>query len=76
MSSTASTTFALLRIGSVTHSINSDQRRVPVTATRSGTRWTIRLPNDSGILIPGSYYLFALNGNGTPSIARTIRIKL
>ena len=76
MSNSNAATFALLRIGSVTHSINSDQRRVPVTATRSGSTFSIRLPSDSGILIPGHYYVFALSPEGVPSEARTLRVTL
>ncbi|KAF2219616.1 galactose oxidase-like protein precursor [Elsinoe ampelina] len=68
--------FALLRMGSVTHSVNSDQRRLPVSGTRSGTRWSIRLPTDSGVVLPGFWYLFAVNGRGTPSVARTLQITL
>ena len=75
--STANPKFVLVRIGSVTHSVNTDQRRVPLTSvTRSGTQYTATLPNDSGILIPGHYYLFVLNAAGVPSIARTVKVTL
>lgn len=75
--STANPKFVLVRIGSVTHSVNSDQRRIPLTAvTRSGTEYTATLPNDNGVLIPGHYYLFALNAAGVPSIARTVKVTL
>jgi galactose oxidase len=69
-------TFSMIRMGSATHSINSDQRRVPVSATASGTTYTIQLPSDSGVLIPGSWYLFALNPAGVPSEAKTVRVDL
>jgi galactose oxidase len=69
--------FVLVRIGSVTHSVNSDQRRVPLTSlTGSGTAYTATLPNDSGILIPGAYYLFVLSAQGVPSVARTVQVTL
>jgi galactose oxidase len=69
--------FVLVRMGSVTHSVNTDQRRIPLTnVSGSGTRYSVRLPNDSGVLIPGPYYLFVLSGRGTPSLARTIQITL
>lgn len=75
--STANPSFVLVRIGSVTHSVNSDQRRIPLTTyTRKGTKHTVTLPNDSGILIPGHYYLFALNAAGVPSIAQTVKVTL
>lgn len=69
--------FVLVRMGSVTHSVNTDQRRVPLTnVSGSGSRYSVRLPNDSGVLIPGPYYLFVLSKAGTPSLARTIQITL
>jgi galactose oxidase len=75
--STSNLKFVLVRMGSVTHSVNTDQRRIPLTnVSGSGTRYSVRLPNDSGVLIPGPYYLFVLSGRGTPSLARTIQITL
>ncbi|KAF2852132.1 copper radical oxidase [Plenodomus tracheiphilus IPT5] len=69
--------FSLVRIGSVTHSVNSDQRRVPLTSvTSSGTAYITTLPSDSGILIPGAYYLFVMNAQGVPSVARTVQVTL
>jgi galactose oxidase len=69
--------YSLIRIGSVTHSVNSDQRRIPLTKiTSSDTCATLTLPDDSGILIPGSYYLFVINAQGVPSIARTVQVTL
>jgi galactose oxidase len=76
--STPNPKFVLVRIGSVTHSVNTDQRRVPLTNVTSGygAEYTATLPNDSGILIPGHYYLFVLNAAGTPSMAKTVKISL
>ncbi|KEY73809.1 hypothetical protein S7711_03109 [Stachybotrys chartarum IBT 7711] len=69
------TQFSLLRIGSVTHSINSDQRRVPLLdIERDGDQVRARLPDDYGIVNPGHYFLFAMNARGTPSIARTVKV--
>lgn len=89
--------FVLMRLGSVTHSTNTDQRRVPlndVTATGTqmagevtadgdlinakpvGTEYTVVLPDDYGVLLPGFYYLFALSASGVPSVAKTLQITL
>ncbi|KAI1871919.1 hypothetical protein JX265_005905 [Neoarthrinium moseri] len=69
--------FSLVRIGSATHSINTDQRRIPIgTTTQSGTQYSFTLEKDSGILLPGYYYLFALSSTGVPSVAKTIQITL
>ena len=37
--------------------------------------YTMRLPSDRGVLVPGSYMLFALNASGVPSVARIINIR-
>ena len=67
--------FALVRMGAVTHSVNGDQRRIPlVPSTVDGVSYTLDIPADAGVVLPGSYLLFALDAQGTPSIARTIRI--
>ena len=74
-SSRAVTRFALVRMSSVTHSVNSDQRRVPLTITKtSGTTYTLALPADHGVLVPGPYLLFALDARGVPSVAKTVVI--
>jgi galactose oxidase len=59
----------------VTHGVNNDQRRIPLTAVAaSGTTSTLVLPADRGILLPGPYLLFALDAAGTPSVARLMTI--
>jgi galactose oxidase len=71
----ATPTFALIRMSAVTHSVNNDQRRIPLTPVKvSGTTYTLRLPSSSGVLLPGPYMLFALNSAGTPSVAKIISI--
>jgi galactose oxidase len=76
-SSAAGLKFVLVRMGSVTHSVNSDQRRVPLTnVTNRGGSYTAILPDDSGVLIPGSYYLFVISAQGVPSVARTVQVTL
>ncbi|KAI4190030.1 MAG: hypothetical protein L6R41_001049 [Letrouitia leprolyta] len=73
---TAVTGFSLVRYGSGTHSVNTDQRRVPLTPTAtSGTTYTLKLPSDSGILLPGAWMVFVLNSQGTPSVAKTITVR-
>jgi galactose oxidase len=68
--------FSLVRMASVTHSVNTDQRRVPLRVVRSsGSTYDLALPVDAGVLVPGGYMLFALDAQGTPSISRTIQIR-
>lgn len=69
-------TFSLIRYGSTTHTVNTDQRRIILKTTASGLTYTATLPSDPGILLSGPWMLFALNGNGVPSIAKMIRVTL
>ncbi|KAK2046577.1 kelch domain-containing protein [Colletotrichum somersetense] len=69
-------TAALVRTGSATHSVNTDQRRIPLNVTVSGNTYSATLPDDYGILIPGYYYLFVLTPQGTPSVAKTVHVVL
>lgn len=72
---TADASLVLVRIGTATHSVNTDQRRIPLTTTVDGDVYTATLEADSGVLLPGHYYLFAVAG-GVPSMAKTIQITL
>jgi galactose oxidase len=67
--------FSLIRYGSATHTVDTDQRRIALTATTtSGTTYTLTIPSDSGIALPGYWMLFGLNSAGVPSIAKTVKI--
>jgi galactose oxidase len=69
------TKFSLMRMSTVTHTVNTDQRRIPLTATSvSGNTASLKLPADHGVLVPGTYMLFAMDSKGVPSVASTIRI--
>lgn len=69
---------SLVRMGSVTHTVNTDQRRVPLTSKKStdGLIHYVTLPSDAGVLLPGYWMLFAIDDKGTPSIAKTLLITL
>ena len=72
---TAVTAMSLIRYGSATHTVNTDQRRISLTLTSAGTdSYTVTIPNDYGIALPGYWMLFAIDGNGRPSVASTIHI--
>jgi len=73
--SAATPKFALVRTTAVTHAVNNDQRRIPlVPATANETTYTLNVPADAGVALPGNYLLFALDAQGTPSIAEVIKI--
>ncbi|MBV9081574.1 MAG: DUF1929 domain-containing protein [Acidobacteriaceae bacterium] len=66
--------FVIVRMSSVTHTVNNDQRRVPLQiVSNSGTSYTVSIPSDTGVVTPGYYMLFANNAKGTPSVARIIK---
>ena len=67
--------WSLIRYGSTTHTVNTDQRRIILTpATTSGTTYTFQIPGDSGVALPGFWMLFALDSAGVPSVAQSIKI--
>ena len=75
-SGAAVTSFSLIRLTSTTHTVNSDQRRVALTPTGSGTSFTVTIPADSGVALPGYWYLFALTSSGVPSVAKYVKVTL
>jgi Domain of unknown function (DUF1929)/F5/8 type C domain len=70
----AITSAVLVRLGSVTHGNNQDQRRVPLTFTVNGNNLNVTMPPNGQMCPPGPYMLFILNANGTPSVARIINV--
>ena len=67
--------FALVRLSTTTHTVNNDQRRVPLQFTTTGDlQYNLSIPSNPGIALPGPYMLFALSPSGVPSVAKTLRI--
>ena len=67
--------FELIRLASVTHAVNSDQRRIPLRSTKNTAgRHLLEIPSNPGVVLPGYYMLFALNAVGVPSVSKTVRI--
>lgn len=65
---------SLIRLGNVTHSVNADQRLVPVPFSQSGASLTLTLPSSRNVLPPGAYALTAVDANGVPSPSQTITV--
>ncbi|KAJ5131622.1 Galactose oxidase/kelch beta-propeller [Penicillium atrosanguineum] len=68
---------SLVRLCTTTHTVNTDQRRIPlrpIPLPRRKSSYGIRLPDEPGILIPGYWMLFVMDQDGVPSIAKTIMI--
>ena len=70
------TRFSFIRYGSVTHTVNTDQRLIILAPAGSGSSYTMTIPGDSGIALPGYWMLFAINSAGVPSIAKSIKVTL
>ncbi|PVH70218.1 carbohydrate-binding module family 32 [Cadophora sp. DSE1049] len=67
---------ALVRLGTTTHTVNTDQRRISLTLSGgAGNTYTASVPNDFGITLPGFWMLFVLNANKTPSLATMVQVK-
>ncbi len=70
------TQMSLVRLVSNTHSVNNDQRRIPLTfiAGTGNLTYQVTAPDDAGVATPGAYMLFALNADGVPSVARIVTV--
>jgi galactose oxidase len=73
--------FVLMRLSATTHTVNNDQRRIPLTITKTTANsggsysYVLAMPSaDPGVVLPGYYMLFALNSSGVPSVSTTIQI--
>ena len=65
---------ALIRTGSVTHSVNFDQRRIPMPIQRSGNVLNMKVPRSGAVVPPGNYLLFVISTSGVPSVAKIVRV--
>ncbi|KAB8079750.1 putative galactose oxidase [Aspergillus leporis] len=66
---------SLIRYGTTTHTVNTDQRRIELELQPAGANtYTALIPNDPGIALPGYYMLFALNENGVPSVSKNVQL--
>jgi hypothetical protein len=65
-----------MRLGSVTHTFNPDQRYIPLNFSSASGRLTAQSPADGNIAPPGYYMLFIVNSSGVPSVASIVHIGL
>ena len=71
----AVTAFSLVRLSSTTHTVNNDQRRIPLSiASSSGNDYQLAIPSNPGVVLPGFYMLFAMNADGVPSVAAMVQV--
>jgi hypothetical protein len=64
-----------VKYGAVTHSLNMAASKVELSFTvDQNNKLIAQLPENSNVLTPGNWMLFAINEDGTPSVASTIII--
>jgi hypothetical protein len=66
---------SLIRLASVTHAFNADQRYLPLTFTPNAGGLDVQMPANHNLAPPGYYMLFILNSNGVPSVASIIQVQ-
>ncbi|MER5885580.1 kelch motif-containing protein [Streptomyces sp. NPDC001941] len=64
----------LMRPSAVTHTTDVEQRSIEMTLTKSAGAVTVEAPRDRAVVPPGWYMMFAVDQNGTPSVAKWIRV--
>ena len=65
---------ALVRLGAVTHSVNMEQRYVPLAFSANGATITATSPQNANVAPPGYYMLFLVGSDGVPSVSKMVRI--
>ena len=65
---------ALVRLGAVTHSVNMEQRYVPLSFTAGTGTVNATAPANPNVAPPGVYMLFVIGADGVPSVARMVRL--
>jgi Galactose oxidase-like, Early set domain len=66
---------ALVRLGAVTHSVNMEQRYIPLSFTAGAASISATAPANANVAPPGPYMLFIIDANGVPSVARIVSVQ-
>jgi galactose oxidase-like protein len=64
----------LMRLGAVTHSVDMDQRYVPLAFTAGDGTLTATAPANPNVAPPGPYMLFVVDSHGVPSVAKMVTV--
>ena len=65
----------MIKLGSVTHQFDMDQRYVPLTFTAGSGSLSVQTPVNANLAPPGHYMVFIVDTNGVPSIAPIVNIQ-
>lgn len=74
-SATAVRRVTWVRLGSVTHAFDSNQRFNELAFTPAAGGLNVTAPANRNLAPPGHYMMFILNANGVPSTAKVVRIR-
>ena len=67
--------FSMIKMSATTHSINTDLRYLNVPFSGSAGTYELEANSNANVLTPGYWMLFALNAQGTPSVAAVIQVR-
>jgi Domain of unknown function (DUF1929) len=65
---------SLVRLGSVTHGFNFDQRFLELAFQPINDELNVQAPANTNIAPPGYYMVFIVDTNGVPSVAAIVRL--
>nr|WSX49732.1 kelch motif-containing protein [Streptomyces sp. NBC_00974] len=65
----------LMRPSAVTHTTDVEQRSIELGLEKSAGTVTVSVPADPTLVPPGWYMLFVTDADGTPSVAKWIRVR-
>ena len=74
------TIIAIIRFGTATHALNTDQRRIELCgplagkACGGGKAYDVQIPDDPGHAVGGRWMVFGVNAKGVPSVSKTLFI--
>jgi len=64
-----------IRLGSVTHAFDANQRANTLSFTKTSTAVKVTAPKNGKLAPPGHYLVFILNRNGVPSLGQVIKVQ-
>ncbi|MGH7515068.1 MAG: galactose oxidase-like domain-containing protein [Gemmatimonadales bacterium] len=64
-----------IRLGSVTHAFDANQRANTLSFTKTATTVKVTTPTNGKLAPPGHYLVFVLNRNGVPSVGKVIKVQ-
>jgi len=66
---------SLIKLGSVTHAFNQDQRFLPLAFSAISGGLSVQMPTSANLAPPGYYMLFIVDTNGVPAVAPFVRVQ-